>query len=112
MPSVGSTQEGMECMIDLHVADETGATQKYWKLVAPALYWFFYPALMVCWTIMWAWIFSRLGVGIFLVVTGEKNLLSILGFSAASQKRLKRLTAKKKKKNKNGEEEDSSEESS
>merc|ERR1712100_472324 len=73
---------------------------------------------MVCWVIMWAWLFSRVGVGIFLVVTGEKSFRSLIGVSAATQKRMDRIFAGKKKgkkgekDNSNEDEKGSSEESS
>jgi hypothetical protein len=111
VPTVGSTQEVMECLIDLHMPES--AAQKYWKLVAPAMYWLLFPAIMTCWVIMWAFLISRLGVGGYLVASGDKSLFAAMGFSEATQKRLERLFhSKKKKKDKNTGEEISSSESS
>lgn len=114
IPSIGSTQEVLECLIDLHVDDPSGAAQKYWKLVAPAVYWFFYPLLCIFWVIGFGWIFSRIIVRAYMVSTGEKTFLNAIGLSRSMEKSVSRIVSRapKKEKQANGEEGDDSDASS
>jgi len=57
MPTVGSVQEVLECLVDKSYAGTDGRMRL--KLLFPLMYWFAYPPLMVCWVIMLAWIQSR-----------------------------------------------------
>merc|ERR1712096_279606 len=89
VPEFGSTQQVLECLIDMHNPDSSRTS--YWKLILPALWWLFFPATMICWLIMWAWFFGRIVVGILQVVAGEKNVRTAMGMSLAMQKRIDRI---------------------
>eukprot|EP00971_Amphidinium_carterae_P170240 3372842-Amphidinium_carterae.1 len=94
MPRIGSVQEVLECLVDLHylggaTLNETDATvqvdtpesevkrrRRAMKLLMPALYWLFFPLLMVAWVLMFAYLQSRVFLPVFRLATGEYGNLS------------------------------------
>lgn len=71
IPTVFSTQETLECMMERQLSDYDDSTRKMMKLVMPAVFWLFYPPLTIAWVIMLAYIQSRLFVPLYQLVTGE-----------------------------------------